>query len=158
MRFIDELLSPIGPLTLVTSSDGLLAIDFGRHAERSPGPTPRPHADIRARLLAYFSGDLRAVDAIPAAPAGTPFQRHVWQTLREIPAGATWSYAQLATRIGRPAAMRAVGAANGANPIPIVLPCHLVIGSNGRLVGYGGGLDRKQWLLAHEGLATPRLL
>lgn len=158
MRFVDELPTPVGPLTVVTGPGGLLAVRFASAAEPSEGAAPSGHVEIRARLAAYFEGDLQAIETIAVAPAGTAFQLQVWHALREIRAGATWSYSQLAARIGRPAAIRAVGAANGANPIPIVLPCHRVIGSNGRLVGYGGGLERKQWLLAHEGLATPRLL
>ena len=104
------------------------------------------------RLKAYFAGDIAAIDAIPADSAGTDFQRKVWKTLRKIPAGETWSYNRLARRIGRPEAIRAVGAANGANPISVVVPCHRVIGANGSLTGYGGGLDRKAWLLRHEGV------
>jgi methylated-DNA-[protein]-cysteine S-methyltransferase len=88
---------------------------------------------------------------------GTPFQKNVWQALRRIPAGTTISYAELAKRIGEPAAVRAVGTANGANPVAVIVPCHRVIGSNGRLIGYGGGLDRKQWLLQHEGVVSPKL-
>jgi methylated-DNA-[protein]-cysteine S-methyltransferase len=103
------------------------------------------------RIRAYFDGDIQALDGIPVDPQGTPFQRDVWHMLLKIPAGRTWSYAELARAIGRPDAVRAVGAANGANPIPIVIPCHRVIGADGRLVGYGGGLDRKRWLLTHEG-------
>lgn len=158
MPSIERLPTPVGLLTVVTDPAALLAIYFGdAPASDAPSDIPSPlHADVIARLTAYFSGDRTAIDAIPVAPAGTAFQRAVWLTLRRIPAGATWSYRQLAERVGRPAAIRAVGAANGANPIPIVLPCHRVIGSDGRLVGYGGGMDRKKWLLAHEGaLSSP---
>ncbi|MBV9266742.1 MAG: methylated-DNA--[protein]-cysteine S-methyltransferase, partial [Acidobacteriaceae bacterium] len=98
----------------------------------------------------YFSGELEAINALPVRTAGTPFQREVWRTLREIPCGTTISYAQLAVRIGRPSAVRAVGLANGSNPIAIVVPCHRVIGSDGSLSGYGGGIERKRWLLEHE--------
>ncbi len=102
-------------------------------------------------LRAYFDGDIAAIDALPVADVpGTPFQRSVWRALREIPGGETISYAELARRIGKPAAVRAVGLANGANPIGIVVPCHRVIGSDGTLTGYGGGVERKRWLLAHE--------
>ena len=153
MQCVDVIESPISPLTVRTGADGLREIRFDTQP-RSNGPRTRLHADVLARLAAYFDGDLGALDGIPVALAcGTPFQRQVWLTLREIPAGVTWSYAELARRIGRPSAIRAVGAANGANPVPIVLPCHRVIGTNGSLVGYGGGLDRKRWLLAHEGVA-----
>ena len=97
-----------------------------------------------------FTGALTALDALPVATAGTPFQRAVWQALREIPCGTTVSYAALAQKIGKPSAMRAVGLANGSNPIGVVVPCHRVIGADGSLTGYGGGLDRKRWLLDHE--------
>lgn len=105
----------------------------------------------------YFAGQLDAIDRLPVETAGTPFQREVWRELRNIPCGTTISYAKLAQRIGRPNAVRAVGLANGSNPIPIVVPCHRVIGSDGSLTGYGGGIERKRWLLQHEkctGLAT----
>ena len=106
---------------------------------------------MRSAFDRYFAGDVRALDALPVDPGGTPFQARVWMALREIAPGETWSYEALAQRVGSPAAMRAVGAANGANPIPLVLPCHRVIGKNGKLVGYGGGMERKVWLLRHEG-------
>jgi methylated-DNA-[protein]-cysteine S-methyltransferase len=106
---------------------------------------------LTAALKAYFGGDLAAIDPLPVETAGTPFQRAVWNALRRIPCGTTISYAELARRIGRPSAVRAVGLANGSNPVSIVVPCHRVIGSNGTLTGYGGGLERKRWLLAHEG-------
>ena len=102
------------------------------------------------KLRAFFDGDINAIDDIPVETGGTPFQRDVWTALRQIPAGETWSYARLAHHVGRPAAVRAVGAANGANPIGVVVPCHRVIGADGSLTGYGGGMDRKAWLLAHE--------
>jgi methylated-DNA-[protein]-cysteine S-methyltransferase len=101
-------------------------------------------------MVAYFSGELTAIDTLPVATGGTEFQRLVWSELRRIPCGASISYSELARRIGRPAAVRAVGLANGANPIGIVVPCHRVIGANGTLTGYGGGIERKRWLLAHE--------
>src|SRR5690606_1697131 len=106
-----------------------------------------PAADIRSRLHAYLNGDLDALDPIEVRTAGTEFQQRVWAELRRIPAGSTISYGQLARRIGVPTATRAVGLANGANPVPIVVPCHRVIGGNGKLTGFGGGLQRKQWLL-----------
>jgi methylated-DNA-[protein]-cysteine S-methyltransferase len=106
----------------------------------------------RARIAieAYFAGELEALEAVATATGGTEFQKQVWAALRAIPAGGTVSYGELAARIGRPAAVRAVGAANGANPIPIVVPCHRVIGADASLTGFGGGLERKRWLLAHE--------
>ena len=102
-------------------------------------------------LLRYFDGELQALDAVACDPGGTPFQSRVWTALRTIPVGTTWSYGELARRLGDPKAVRAVGFANGSNPIAVAVPCHRVIGSDGTLVGYGGGLERKRWLLAHEG-------
>ena len=107
--------------------------------------------DLSTQLGEYFSGKRKTFD-YPLAPKGTEFQLAVWNALLEIPYGDTTTYAELARRIGRPSAVRAVGAANGANPIPIVVPCHRIIGTSGTLVGYGGGLDRKRWLLEHEGV------
>ena len=107
-------------------------------------------------LTRYFGGEIGALDTIAVELNGTPFQKNVWQALRRIPGGTTISYAELAKRIGEPSAVRAVGTANGANPVAVIVPCHRVIGSNGRLTGYGGGLDRKQWLLAHEGVVSRR--
>ena len=112
-------------------------------------------AQTRAQLGEYFKGDRREF-ALPLAPRGTPFQRHVWQALQRIGYGETISYAQLATSIGRPSATRAVGAANGRNPLPIVVPCHRVIGADGSLTGFGGGLPIKQFLLALEGVLPAR--
>jgi len=104
-----------------------------------------------AAIKAYFECQLSAIDSLPVECIGTPFQKTVWRALREIPCGQTISYSELARRIGRPAAVRAVGLANGANPISVIVPCHRVIGANGTLTGYGGGLERKRWLLSHEG-------
>jgi methylated-DNA-[protein]-cysteine S-methyltransferase len=112
---------------------------------------PAPVA-IQCALRNYFAGDLTATDAIPVVTNGTPFQRDVWAALRTIRAGTTLSYGALARQLGRPKSVRAVGLANGANPIGIVVPCHRVIGADGSLTGYGGGIDRKRWLLAHEGI------
>lgn len=111
----------------------------------------RSPSNPRRSLEAYFSGDVSAIDNVGVETAGTPFQREVWAALRGIPAGQTLSYGELAAELGRPKAIRAVGLANGANPIAIVVPCHRVIGADGSLTGYGGGLERKRWLLAHEG-------
>jgi methylated-DNA-[protein]-cysteine S-methyltransferase len=105
---------------------------------------------VIARLRAYFAGDLSAADTIGVDVEGTEFQHKVWNKLREIPCGSTLSYRDLAAAVGAPKAVRAVGAANGANPTAIVVPCHRVIGANGDLVGYGGGIERKRWLLKHE--------
>jgi methylated-DNA-[protein]-cysteine S-methyltransferase len=106
---------------------------------------------IRTALEAYIAGELDALDALPTETGGTVFQRKVWAALRTIPVGTTVTYAQLAKRIQRPAAIRAVGHANGSNPISIVVPCHRVIGADGSLTGFGGGIERKRWLLEHEG-------
>jgi methylated-DNA-[protein]-cysteine S-methyltransferase len=107
-------------------------------------------AEVVAKLNAYFSGSLQELETIPVAPKGTPFQQRVWTALRDIPVGQTRSYLQIAKAIGSSSAVRAVGAANGQNPIAVVVPCHRVIASNGTLCGYGGGLWRKEWLLEHE--------
>jgi methylated-DNA-[protein]-cysteine S-methyltransferase len=143
--------SPVGMLSVKADAGVLREIRFSStdYGRRPAAPALQ---SLASRIVAYFEGDLRALEAIAVDPEGTLFQREVWRTLLQIPAGRTWSYADLARAIGRPDAVRAVGAANGANPIPIVIPCHRVIGANGRLVGYGGGLDRKRWLLAHEGV------
>jgi methylated-DNA-[protein]-cysteine S-methyltransferase len=113
----------------------------------SARPTP-----ARRALEAYFEGEIKAVDTLSTATQGTEFQRTVWAALRDIPAGTTLSYGALAAKIGKPKAMRAVGLANGANPIAIIVPCHRVIGADASLTGYGGGLARKRWLLVHEGV------
>ena len=166
---LDRLPSPLGHLRIVVDRDGALrAIDWDPDETRlrqflskhngTGGFTLEPASDpagVTSALARYFDGDVRAIDRIPVAMAGTTFQRRVWTALRGIPVGTTISYAELANRIDQPSAVRAVGLANGANPIPVVVPCHRVIGTNGKLVGYGGGLDRKRWLLAHEGCLTP---
>ena len=147
--------SPVGPLMLAADDAGLRHIEFrdNRHpADRSDwhgGDSPVLQA-AEAQLREYFAGERRAFD-LPLAPRGTPFQLQVWQALAGIPYGSTVSYAQLAQAVGNPEAMRAVGAANGRNPLPIVLPCHRVIGADGALVGFGGGLPVKQQLLRLEG-------
>lgn len=152
--------SPIGDLTLVAEGEWLVEVRMnGRDGDGlSPGQGSRPGADpasertlgrAREELDAYFAGRLRSF-TVRTRGAGTPFQQRVWDALRTIPYGETVSYKAIAERVGSPNAMRAVGAANGANPVAIVVPCHRVIGANGALVGYGGGLDRKTWLLEHE--------
>ena len=146
--------SPIGSLTLVASPDALVAIHFpDRGATAGAIATaPRGHAILAqaARELdAYFAGAQQRF-TVPLAPGGTPFQQQVWTALVAIPFAETRGYGELATTIGRPTASRAVGAANGANPIPIIVPCHRVIGASGALTGFGGGLPTKRWLLAHE--------
>jgi methylated-DNA-[protein]-cysteine S-methyltransferase len=149
--------SPIGPLTLVAEGGEIVALymDAQRHrpadvALGRPGdPDAAPFAAATSQLAAYFAGQLTEFD-LPLAPAGTVFQRQVWSALQTIPYGQTWNYAQLAEKIGRATAIRAVGLANGKNPISVVIPCHRVIGSDGSLTGYGGGLDRKRFLLDLE--------
>lgn len=163
MRFwLDRLPSPVGELRLVGDARGALrALEFDSHDERLHRLLARHYrsydliegaapAAICQALEAYFDGDPSHLDTVPVAAAGTDFQRSVWQALRRIPAGTTISYGELAARIGRPGASRAVGLANGANPVAIVVPCHRVIGANGTLTGYGGGLPRKRWLVEHE--------
>lgn len=126
----------------------LLRLHYGPDASPEAGPTPGAVTDA---LEAYFAGELARLNDITCATAGTPFQRMVWSALRDIPPGRTLSYGALAARLDRPSAARAVGLANGANPISVVIPCHRLVGANGALTGYGGGLGRKRWLLAHEG-------
>lgn len=139
---------PLGPIEIRATAQGLTWIAFSR----TPGHVDNPNA-VTARcarqLEAYFLGELTTFD-LPLAPRGTDFQVRVWQALRAIPYGQTRSYREIAVAIGVPSAVRAVGAANGRNPISLVVPCHRVIGSDGRLTGYAGGIGRKHWLLRHE--------
>jgi methylated-DNA-[protein]-cysteine S-methyltransferase len=157
----DHFPSPLGELLVAWDAAGLRALDFDSHEDRFHRLLERYYGAVeltraalpdayRRPLEAYFRGDLTAIDSIPVASTGTPFQMQVWAALREIPAGRTETYGELARRIGRPGASRAVGLANGANPVGLVVPCHRVIGAGGALTGYGGGLDRKRWLLEHE--------
>ncbi|WP_425265562.1 methylated-DNA--[protein]-cysteine S-methyltransferase [Thermobifida alba] len=153
--------SPVGPLTLVAADGALVGLYLAeqrhRPAEESFGaPDPEPFDEVTAQLAEYFAGRRTEFD-VPLAPAGTPFQRTVWQALLEIPYGQTVSYGRLAARLGRPSASRAVGLANGRNPIGIIVPCHRVVGSSGDLTGYGGGLERKKWLLTLERGGTGQL-
>ncbi|MBX9402134.1 methylated-DNA--[protein]-cysteine S-methyltransferase [Lysobacter sp. BMK333-48F3] len=148
--------SPVGALLLASAADGLRLIEFEHpwHPYKRGADWREGDDEVlqrtRNQLDDYFAGRLREFD-LPLAPHGTPFQLQCWRTLAQIPWGETWSYAQMAQRIGRPTATRAVGAANGRNPLPIVLPCHRVIGSDGSLTGFGGGLPTKQFLLTLEG-------
>jgi methylated-DNA-[protein]-cysteine S-methyltransferase len=156
--------SPVGGITMAVKDGRLCALGFtdrwgGLYAwlERRFGEirteAAADPAGVTGRMRAYIAGDMRALDDIALDPGGTPFQYKVWMALCETaPAGQTISYGHLARTVGLPNASRAVGAANGANPISIVIPCHRVIGTNGKLTGYGGGLPRKQWLLEHEGV------
>ena len=166
---LDRIPTPIGDLLVVADGEGRLRATFWTNHDRElrqtlerryPGMEMEferasdPHG-LSTAMDAYFCGDLHAIDGLRVESAGTAFQREVWRALREIPCGTTISYGELARRIGRPEAVRAVGLANGANPIGVVVPCHRVIGSNGALTGYGGGIERKRWLLDHE--SAPRL-
>ncbi len=151
--------SPIGPLLLAGDGTRLSKVGFpAGKGQVAPHDGWRhddeQFAEARSQLSAYFVGELRDFD-LELMPAGSPFQLAVWQALTTIPYGANMSYGELAGRIGRPSASRAVGAANGANPIPIIVPCHRVIGSSGALTGFGGGIDTKRWLLAHEAGGRP---
>jgi methylated-DNA-[protein]-cysteine S-methyltransferase len=160
--FYDEIPSPIGTGLIVCSAEGLCALEFGdcepRTFERlrlryGMVKFTRRHdpEGCRSRLQAYFEGDFNGLDSIRVSLDGTSFQRRVWEALRTIPAGKTVSYGQLAARLVPPSVARAVGLANSLNPIAIVVPCHRVVGAKGSLTGYAGGLERKRWLLAHEG-------
>jgi len=154
--------TPIDSLTLAAKDGHLCVLHFGakeapvRAALQRwyPGESVerrRDPAGAATALAKYFSGQLDALEGIEVELNGTPFQRRVWRAIRSVRAGHTASYSQIAATIGAPAAVRAVGAANGANPVAVVVPCHRIIGSNGTLTGYGGGLRRKEWLLRHEG-------
>ncbi|HEX4711831.1 methylated-DNA--[protein]-cysteine S-methyltransferase [Phenylobacterium sp.] len=160
---LDRLATPIGTALLVADEQAVLRAfnwtDYepammawiGRHYPKAKLVEGRAPPAMRGPFEAYFQGDPRALEAVRWRASGTAFQLEVWEALCSIPAGETLSYAGLAERIGRPTAVRAVGLANGANPVAVVVPCHRVIGTNGSLTGYGGGLPRKRWLLDHEG-------
>jgi methylated-DNA-[protein]-cysteine S-methyltransferase len=159
---IDRVQSPIGTILVVSDGASLIALDFADRMRRmrtllkarfgqfrvSDGEDP---LDLGSRLRAYFAGEYEAIEGVPVETGGTQFQRRVWLALRTIPVGTTLTYGALAARLGKPGAARAVGLAASLNPVPIVVPCHRVIGADGTLTGYGGGLTRKRWLLAHEG-------
>jgi methylated-DNA-[protein]-cysteine S-methyltransferase len=161
---IDRAESPIGTLTFVTRDGVLCALDFtdceARLLERlrrrfGPDASPRPARDPGghgARLRDYLAGDLDALVHASVDSGGTPFQEQVWRALRTVPSGTTRSYSEIATAIGRPGAARAVGTANGRNPVALVIPCHRVVSADRSLGGYAGGLERKRWLLRHEGV------
>ncbi len=158
---VDRFPSPLGELMLVVDNAAVCALDYAdcetrmsRLLQRHYGPfqlrpmdNPQGFSDC---IRAYLAGDLGALDAIPITTGGTPFQRQVWQALRAIPPGTMLSYGQLALSIGRATASRAVGTANALNPVSIIVPCHRLVGANGALTGYAGGLERKAWLLHHE--------
>lgn len=161
---IDRIATPLGEFALVADEQGRLHAaewtDCMDRMERSLRilhgadgyslKTARNPGGHSAALRAYFAGDIAAIDKLPVAKIGTEFQQLMWRNLRKVPAGKTLAYGDFAKRIGKPAAIRAVGAANGANPISVVVPCHRLIGANGSLTKYGGGLHRKEWLLEHE--------
>jgi methylated-DNA-[protein]-cysteine S-methyltransferase len=162
--FTEQFDTPTGPMLLLTDSeDKVRALDWEDHAQRMHHllrlqygtvclqPRHRPSPARRA-IEAYYQGGLAEIVSVQVETAGTAFQREVWAALRSIPSGETTTYGRLANRLGRPKAMRAVGTANGANPVSIIVPCHRVIGANASLTGYGGGLERKRWLLRHEGV------
>ena len=163
---LDRVATPVGEVLLVTDSEGAVrALDFAdyearmtrllaRHAPGAAVADGRAPERVRAAVEAYFSGDVRALDGLTVTTGGTDFQRSVWKALRAIPAGETRTYGQLAAAIGSPKAVRAVGLANGQNPVGLIVPCHRVIGANGTLTGYAGGLERKRWLLQHEGASV----
>ena len=165
-----EIETPLGTLVLLANGAKLIGLEFAdkkdrcaalrRRLARSLGAfrerSVRDAAGAASRLRRYFAGDTRALAAQPVAPHGTPFQREVWRALSRIPSGRTLSYAAVARKIGRPTATRAVAAANGANPVALFVPCHRVIASDGSPHGYGGGIERKRWLLAHEARRASR--
>lgn len=159
---LDRIATPVGEVLLVTDGEGAVrALDFADYEDRmsrllarhAPGAVVvdgRAPDRVRRAVEAWFGGDLTALDGLTVKTGGTAFQRTVWAALRDIPAGETRSYGQLAAAIGSPKAVRAAGLANGQNPIAVIVPCHRVIGANGTLTGYAGGLERKRWLLDHE--------
>lgn len=157
--FYTRMDSPVGPLLLTGNGEALTLVAMH---EQKHGTTVQPEwqqddapfAEAMRQIRAYFAGTLQQFD-LPLAPAGTPFQRRVWDALLLVPYGQTASYGDIARQVGSPKACRAVGLANGQNPISIIIPCHRVIGANGKLTGYGGGLPRKEWLLNHETTHAP---
>jgi methylated-DNA-[protein]-cysteine S-methyltransferase len=163
---LDRVPTPAGEVLLVTDAEGAVrALDFAGYEERMTrllrrhwgavalveGAAPER---VRAAVLSYFGGELTALDGLTVRTNGTTFQRAVWASLQTIPAGETRTYGQIAAAIGAPKAVRAAGLANGQNPVALIVPCHRVIGANGTLTGYAGGVDRKRWLLVHEGVAA----
>ena len=158
---VDYIPSPIGEIVIVVDGDKLCSLDFADYSERMMRLLKRRYAELQLRQVVdphgfstridnYFAGDYESLTVIPVNTGGTQFQQMVWTALREIPVGQTFTYSQLAAKIGKPTAARAVGMTNSLNPIAIVLPCHRVVGCNAALAGYAGGVDRKRWLLRHE--------
>ena len=160
--FFDVVNSPVGKLAIVADENGAMRLlsfdgeterwrkDFLRRFGEASLVARRDPFGHATALKSYFAGDMDVLDSVPVVFSGTPFQNRVWKQLRRIPVGKTTSYGALAKKIGEPKAMRAVGLANGANPVAVIVPCHRVIGSDGSLTGFGGGLPRKKWLLEHE--------
>lgn len=161
--WFDEFSTPIGKLRIAVDMDGLRYVLFenNKYEPSHRGDWRRDRSatqEAREELMQYFAGERQTFE-VKLSMAGTDFQKRTWRALASIPYGTTWSYAALAIQVGSPKAVRAVGSANGRNPLPIVLPCHRVIGSDGTLTGFGGGLPTKRWLLEHEGVLSPcRLL
>jgi O-6-methylguanine DNA methyltransferase len=165
----DETNSPIGRILFASDQEAVYALDYAGYESRMTALLSRCHGRVEFRrdsdplnlkqaLDNYFTGDLYAFDAIAVRTGGSTFQQTVWRALRTIPVGQTWSYGKLATHLERPKAARAVGHANSLNPVGIIVPCHRVIGASSALTGYAGGLERKQWLLEHEGALSRHLL
>lgn len=166
---IDRIPSPMGTMQLISDGSSLCALDFADCEARMLRLLSRRYPScelvetidplgLSTKIRAYLSGDFTSLDNIPVNGGGTEFQQQVWQMLQTIPIGTTISYGELATKIGKPTAARAVGMANSLNPVAIVVPCHRAIGAKAKLIGYAGGLDRKQWLLQHEGVKLSTLL
>lgn len=164
--FFDKIESEIGEIVVVTDGESLVALDYADYEPRMRKLLAARYGDyiltrqenpggISGKVRAYLGGDFHSLDDIPVNTGGTPFQQEVWQALRTIPAGTFVSYKELAQKVGHPTAYRAVGMTNSLNPVAIVLPCHRVVGANAALTGYAGGLERKRWLLRHEGAALP---
>lgn len=154
MEVFSRIPSPLGELLLTAEEGALTGVWFEGQHEPCGRRDDAALVEARRQLEAWFEGRLRSFD-LPLAPRGTPFQKRVWEEIRRIPFGATRSYGELARLLGRPSAARAVGGATGRNPLSIVVPCHRVTGSQGTLVGYGGGLERKRFLLQLEGILVP---
>jgi methylated-DNA-[protein]-cysteine S-methyltransferase len=161
---LDYIDSPIGTILIIVDGEQLCSLDFADYEQRMMTLLMRRYGPIHMAqtidpygfsscIRDYFAGNYRCLDAIPVSPGGTIFQQQVWSMLRTIPPGTAINYGEIAAKLGKPTAYRAVGGANALNPIPIVLPCHRVVGADASLTGYGGGIERKRWLLQHEGYA-----
>ena len=166
--FTDRITSAIGTILIVSDGESLCALDYAGYEQRMIKLLHARYGRVRlreatdplgfsSRMRAYLAGDLSCINSIPVNTGGTAFQQQVWSALRAIPLGTVFSYGALAARLGKPTAYRAVGMTNALNPIAIVVPCHRLVGVNGALTGYAGGLERKQWLLEHEGVDLAKL-